>query len=237
MKNQYFGDIYDYLKYGLLRQLSCYGQVSTAICWMLTEDDGRRDGHRIDYLYQPEKWSKFDPALFKHLRRQILERKLRNVRAIEERHLLPNSRFYSDGLTDDPTERHRYFEKFLEFARVAALVFFDPDTGVEVKSVKYGRKGSSRYLFWDEVEQAFSAGHSLLVYQHMPPKPRQPLLGSLVCGLARSTHAGLVYVYRTKRVSFLLVPQTAQIEHFNRAASRVRATWGGILEIDQHLLS
>ena len=42
MKNQYFGDMYDYIKYGLLRQLSGCGKVSLAVCWMLTENDDRR---------------------------------------------------------------------------------------------------------------------------------------------------------------------------------------------------
>jgi hypothetical protein len=44
MKNQYFGDINDYHKYGLLRQLGKGGQLTTAVCWMLTPDDGRSDG-------------------------------------------------------------------------------------------------------------------------------------------------------------------------------------------------
>ena len=39
MKNQYFGDINDYRKYGLLRILSTYGPIKTAVCWMLTPDD------------------------------------------------------------------------------------------------------------------------------------------------------------------------------------------------------
>jgi hypothetical protein len=44
MKNQYFGDINDYRKYGLLRGLSNRGEIRTAVCWMLTTDDGRGDG-------------------------------------------------------------------------------------------------------------------------------------------------------------------------------------------------
>ena len=35
MKNQYFGDINDYRKYGLLRILTNGGEVDTAVCWML----------------------------------------------------------------------------------------------------------------------------------------------------------------------------------------------------------
>ena len=43
MKHQYFGDIYDYLKYSLLRQLSPDGEISTVVCWLLTKDDERGD--------------------------------------------------------------------------------------------------------------------------------------------------------------------------------------------------
>jgi len=62
MKNQYFGDINDYGKYGLLRILAGFGELKIAVCWMLTPDDGRRDGRLIQYLKQPEKWRKYDPS-------------------------------------------------------------------------------------------------------------------------------------------------------------------------------
>ena len=39
MKNQYFGDINDYRKYGLLRVLCNRGEIETAVCWMLATDD------------------------------------------------------------------------------------------------------------------------------------------------------------------------------------------------------
>ncbi len=39
MKNQYFGDVNNYRKYGLLRRLAGDGEVSIGICWMLTPND------------------------------------------------------------------------------------------------------------------------------------------------------------------------------------------------------
>ena len=39
MKNQYFGDINDYRKHGILRALSNGGEVKTAVCWMLSPED------------------------------------------------------------------------------------------------------------------------------------------------------------------------------------------------------
>jgi hypothetical protein len=45
VKNQYFGDINDYRKYGLLRLLTNRGEIRTAVCWMLTRDDESIDGN------------------------------------------------------------------------------------------------------------------------------------------------------------------------------------------------
>ncbi len=235
MKHQYFGDIFDYIKYGLLRQLNCYGKVSTSVCWMLTENDDRRDGRRVNFLQEPEAWRAFDPLVFDCLRTAVVDRKERNIRAVEESGLLPNTSFYSPWLTDGSDERRRYFDNFLDFSRESELVFFDPDNGLEIKSVKYGRKGASRYLFLREVCQSFSAGHSLLVYQHIPPKPRDPFIRDLTSSLIRETGSELVYVFRTQRVAFLLVPQSDQVGRFAEAASGVETKWGGLLDTRRYL--
>ena len=229
MKNQYFGDIYDYIKYGLLRQLSCYGKVSTVVCWMLTENDDGRDGHRVNYLQDPEAWRAFDTPVFDCLRTAVLDRKERNIRAVEESGLLSNTSFYSPLLSDGSDERGSYFDGFFKFSRGRELVFFDPDNGLEIKSVKYGRKGASRYLFIREVSQSFSAGHSLLVYQHIPPKPRDPFIRDLASSLIRETGSELVYTFHTQRVAFLLVPQADHTGQFAEIASSVHANWGGLL--------
>ena len=234
MKNQYFGDIYDYIKYGLLRQLNCYGKVSTAVCWMLTQNDEKRDGHRVDYLREPGRWRCFDPTVFDCLRSAVLDLKERNVRVVEKSGLLPNTTFYSHLLTDGSDERRRYFDEFFKLSRGRQLVFFDPDNGLEIKSVKYGRKGASRYLFLREVSQSFSAGHSLLIYQHMPPKPRDPLIRDLASGLVRETSSEVVYVFRTPRVAFFLVPQASQMDWFAKAAHRIQTDWCDVLETGRY---
>ena len=40
MKDQYFGDISDYRKYGILRALRSKVQGTLLVAWMLTPDDG-----------------------------------------------------------------------------------------------------------------------------------------------------------------------------------------------------
>ena len=49
MKNQYFGDLADYRKYGLLRTLAGAG-LSAGVCWMLTPDDDSGHGNNAGYL-------------------------------------------------------------------------------------------------------------------------------------------------------------------------------------------
>ena len=63
MKNQYFGDIGDYGKYGLLRRLAKYG-IKIAINWYLTESDGTNDCKSTKYLQKEEESSKYDSELF-----------------------------------------------------------------------------------------------------------------------------------------------------------------------------
>lgn len=99
MKNQYFGDINDYKKYGLLRGLSNSGEISIRVCWMLTESDGRTDGQFLSYLDQADRWRRFDPELFDYLSRQVRVNDERNVLSMEGASVLPATNFYSTLLS------------------------------------------------------------------------------------------------------------------------------------------
>jgi hypothetical protein len=234
MKNQYFGDINDYRKYGLMRVLSGYGEISTAACWMLTPDDGRTDGSFTDYLHQPEKWRYFDESLFDHLRELVLHQNLRDVRGAETVTILPSCRFAPGVLPDDAEGRVSYFETFAAVTEGCDLIFFDPDNGIEVKSKPYGRKHSSKYLYWHEIEDSFSAGHSLLIYQHFPREKRDPYIKSKARELAEKTGAREVFSFRTPRVLFLLAAQNEHLRFFQGRAKVVTKVWGSQIRLTTH---
>ena len=82
MKNQYYGDINDYKKYGLLRLLC--PDVPITLCWMLTPDDPGPDGGKIAYLSEPARWRHCDPELFDHLEDQVVKQSHRHVSAFEQ---------------------------------------------------------------------------------------------------------------------------------------------------------
>jgi hypothetical protein len=173
MKNQYVGDINDYVKYAFLRHLMRAGSEVT-VCWMLTSDDRRTDGSRRSYLDKPAQYRDRDPELFDTLAGDL--RHARDVRSIEESGILPNARFLSDPIEDAREVRESHFRHLYAALPPTSLVFFDPDNGLDVATVRSGRRNSSKYLFRDELAGFLSEGHSAIVYQHFPRVERRHFL-------------------------------------------------------------
>ena len=56
MKNQYFADERDYLKYSIIRYMTAQGLTCT-VCWMMTPNDESGQGDKKGYLEEPGKWA------------------------------------------------------------------------------------------------------------------------------------------------------------------------------------
>ena len=180
MKHQYFGDINDYRKYGLLRALLANTPLALRVAWMLTPDDGSSDGGFRSYLQQPDRWKRFDPELYAGLAALAQRRAFPRVSLLGATDLLPGATFFSDLVPDQLAQREVWSTALLRGVRGTELVFLDPDNGIEVKSSPAGRRGSSKYVRWSEIEKIWSLGASLLVYQHFPRKPRTELAAALL---------------------------------------------------------
>lgn len=103
MKNQYFGDVNDYRKYGLLRVLRTAGWRRLLVAWMLTPDDGSGDGELRSDLDHPDGWKHFDRELFeglKHLLHSEDRRRSRGVSLIEDSNLLRGASFFREQVPD-----------------------------------------------------------------------------------------------------------------------------------------
>lgn len=203
MKNQYFADINDYKKYWLLRQLLDTG-ISMTVCWTLTDDDAGSDGRRLKYLNDPPTWRQKDPELFDFLK-QSVEQGTRNVAVIERSGLLPRCRFQSDILQDDLSSRNAYFNRLVDMAAGTDLIFFDPDNGLESKSVKKGKKNSCKYLYLDEVERCFTLGCSLLIFQFFPRENHEAYVARRKEELQQTSPEAVIHAYQTTDVVYFLV--------------------------------
>ena len=235
MKNQYFGDINDYKKYGILRLLSDKGRAKIGVCWMLTGDGRRTDGMRVGYLHKSERWRSFDTPLFDALKNAVVERERRDVSYVQRKNLIPRATYYSRRLTDG--NREEFFTEFEKVSDGLDLIFFDPDNGMEVRSVLMGARGSHKYLYWIELTRSFSRGHSLLVYQHFPRIERKKFTTLMLKTLHRKTGVKTIYSLRAGSVVFFLLPQRRHAKIFGNAAKQIQRKWENEIILHKHSLT
>ena len=225
MKDQYFGDVNDFRKYGLLRNLLLPMQLKLGVCWMLTPGDGRSDGKFLSYLEHPQRFQHFDPPLFQWLKSVVVHANDRRVARIEASDLFPNAIFQSPYLIDNGSQRSQYFAECSMMFRQCDVVFFDPDNGVEISSVKKGGRNSAKFVFWDELFAAYSAGASVLVYQHFPRLERTKFIADLASQLGLKLGARSVFTFRTPHVVFLLAAQDRHVSGFRRELGTIEKVW------------
>ena len=175
MKNQYFGDRRDFVKYDLLLELveGAPGIRQLTNIPMLTPDDGTGEGNVVSYVPGDRR-----PYLYDFLRSCLTKcnRTIRNLHAFfEERGIAYH------GHRDDTFYRHEsrdeYFASVPSLWLQDAVVFVDPDTGIQSGGLGYMRRaGIDRYLwrrkdlFWDNIAQVAERMNSasvMVVYQHL----------------------------------------------------------------------
>ena len=166
MRNQFFGDVYDYIKYGLIRRLTNYGETPSALCWMMREDEDNKEGRFVTFLEDLDT-RPFEPEVY-DLLLAARDRDERDIRLIENSGLLPNTRFYPRILSDYERERRDYFDDLFKKAKGRELICFDPDTGIQGQANAHtpGHEGSSKYLMRGEADRAFKLKHSVLIFVH-----------------------------------------------------------------------
>jgi len=230
MKNQYFGDINDYRKYGLLRVLQASDNKSRIlVAWMLTPDDGGPDGCMRSYLKNPGTWVNYDHELFDGLNRLLGSAPQPAVSLLECSQLLPRALYHSELVPDDRQGREAWRASLLQVASGVDLVFLDPDNGIEVPSKPIGRKGSSKYVAWAEIEGLWNSnsGSSILIYQHFRREPRGQFAKRIASELQKRTGAVYTEAIRTSHVLFLLVAQEWHERWLREAMSLLMKRWNG----------
>jgi len=225
MKNQYFGDVNDYLKYGLLRCFSEAG-LRIGVCWMLTPDDGRSDGGKIGYLSKPERWRCYDPTLFDSLSKAVRKNN-RLVRYIQNSALLPNASFFNSPVPDDQGARKRWLNRSLRTLGDADLLFFDPDNGIEIKSTSCGRRDSCKFLFWDEIQIAWAQRSALLIFQHFCREERDSFVTRLASRLRELLVDSQIVAITTSSVVYFLVFREYQDVRIGLSLQTISKKWTG----------
>lgn len=224
MKHQYFGDVSDYVKYGLLRCFAAAG-FRVGVLWMLTPEDGRPDGRKTKYLSRPEKWKHHDPDLFAMLASALSRGNGRHLRHIEANGNIPHGWFWGAVVPDARTERIEWYERAASELRGTDLLFFDPDNGIEVLSKPMGRKDSSKYVYWEELQSAWNRNSSLLVFQHFPRVKRNEYIPATVAEMKERMQGAYVLPLKASNVVFLLAYRTKDCPRVNKAIQLIEDRW------------
>jgi hypothetical protein len=257
MKNQFFGDVNDFRKYGLLRVLTgCtdskndYNNVelTLAVCWMLTTNDDSSHGGKTSYLsiQIPNIYSNLDYYLFNYfVELDIANGKNRNVKHAQNDRCLPmRSLFYSQHIFSERRERTEYFNNFLNQAKEFDILFYDPDNGMNVKSHRYGTKHSNKFLYWCELIDSYWSGQSILIFQHFarPIGGRDLFISNMANELKQSIGIDEIYSFKSSHVVFFLLPQDRHSVVFKGKIEFLREKWSsnraikkaGFTEIKKH---
>ena len=225
MKNQYFGDVNDYVKYGLLRTIIKTTEWRIFVAWYLTPDDNRTDGNRLEYLSKRNFYRKFDPHLFDFLTSTISSKKERTVDVIECSNMLPNAVYHSTLTPDRNEDRTVWFSELREVFDGQDLAFLDPDNGLEIKSIPVGRKNSSKYVSLEEVRKFWSFQSSLLIYQHFPRRPREVFIAETRNRIQKLVNGATIITYRSTNVLFLLVLQSKHEQFADMIRNKIKIQW------------
>ena len=104
-------------------------------------------------------------------------------------------------------------------------MFLDPDNGLEISSKPYGRKNSSKFLYWKEVTSLWSTGKSLLIYQHFIREKREKFIKRLLVKLSGIAAGSVVEAFSTSNVVFLLALQSTQAAYYMPIVNSVNNKW------------
>ena len=160
---------------------------------------------------------------------------LRNIQVVENSLLLPNTLFFSDLIDDDMEKRGMFFERLSQLSKESDLIFFDPDNGLEIMSVKKGKRKSSKYVFWDEVKNFYEKGHSVIVYQHFPRQERRKFIEIITRRADQIVSPSDIFTYSTPYVLFLLLvhPKHEVILRTNNKS--IAKSWGEFMRASSRI--
>jgi hypothetical protein len=240
MKNQYFGDVGDFGKYGLLSAV-LETELSLGINWYLTPDEPEKtDGKYIEYLNDMPEYERCDPELYRFLKTKVSDNK-RNVKEIKALPRFLNVPTYDRILDVHQVKvkerfsvRWAWFQESMQALQACDVVFMDPDNGIEVKSAPVTNRRSPKYVRYSEIEQFYSYGKSMIVYNHRDRSKEIEYLKRITC-LKDLLGGAQIILVRFKRFSvrdYIFVLQERHEDMICEAIHRfLESDWGRLFEL------
>lgn len=156
MRDSYTGDISDYVKYALLRELAATGQ-RLGVAWYRNDTplNGRAhlDGRRVEYLNEPA-WRHLDGGLWNALAR-FRALPARSISKIQRLPIWPHGTVFHATPVPGSRGRLGWAREMANCLDACDIIFADPDNGVGCSS--------RRHATWDEITMLRRPGRALLL--------------------------------------------------------------------------
>jgi hypothetical protein len=185
MQDRYAGDLGDFLKFSLLRQLrgpAGVNELPLGVVWYRVPNETHNaDGKHVAYLTPGHRSASIlrslDADLYERLSEVVLAG--RSVKALEKNGVLgAGTNYFSDELSfeDLPVtdrasrvaRRSGWLKRALAVTEDDAVVFFDPDNGIRSPEHKTPRHRTQavKHAYVDELAPWCERGQSIVVYHH-----------------------------------------------------------------------
>lgn len=257
MQNRYVGDVGDFGKYGLLRNLCgkdmSEKKLSLGVLWYLIPDESHNeDGKYVGYLEpkreNEKRFRNCDKELYDKLR-DIINSGQRSVQIISHSNVLPNGTiFYDEPLSywelpsSNPETRKKrlnlrdtWVQAGLDRTTICDLIFVDPDNGLQVKSVERHHNKAPKYAYFEELLPIIQRGQSLIIYHHLcrngtASKQVEERLNQIEEHFGISDTYALLYKRGTLR-AFIVVPSKKDGQVLIERSIKTMITWNEHFEL------
>jgi hypothetical protein len=199
MRDQYAGDISDFLKFALLRALAA-DDCSVGVAWYYNKDhDGRADGRHTDYILD-KKWEAVDKALREELERFYWRWKAdsqeRTVGSLERLSFWPNQTSFhgtreGESVPRFVRDRSDWLQAMECKLASSKLLFLDPDNGVH-------HRPTIRHATFDDVRKLRSSCRALLLIKFPAFEDHKKQLKTHAESLRNQSDASMSMTLRTR---------------------------------------
>ncbi len=232
MQDRYVGDVGDFGKLGLLRQIADSG-LKVGVNWYRTykpEEHNNNDGKHIGYLNN-KLFQGCDDVLLERLREIVGHD--RSIAALEGAGLISDACYYSAILrpgNDRSFSRDTWYSSSLKALSHSDIIFCDPDNGLLVKSVSLLSSRSDKYITEDELVGYYLSGKSVIFYNHRCREKEEVYLQRFKPLQLRSEFVsakwkGLKFVRGSIR-DFIFILQPVHFEKINNVVGKImQSNW------------
>ena len=229
MNDAFVGDIGDYGKYGLLRELTNLG-LTLSVNWYKTDFETTGGGF-IEYLKKPDEFKKYDPDLFQALYKIVFEDGDRRIDRIEEDGII-NATFFHESIDSD---RDNWWGKALKATSDTDIVFLDPDNGLETPIMRKNNQKSPKHVRLSELQEYYSLGKTVIMYHHRPQSDSEVICKEKVLRESALLGTDVIHILdfprRTNRYYFIFT-QKRHEEIIEELCNLMHTKWKGICKYD-----